>query len=400
MTRPAAPARLRSAGHHAAWAASQRRSLRRVLGGGTTYERIAVELALRCRAPTTVQSYNVKWSQFEAFCAREGLRALPATTATCAAYVAYLYTAGRVQPESVQPYLSAINAVHRDLFPHLDAGPAAGSIIHAVLRGWQQARAALPLGSPGARQPSRRVPLPASAARAALTAGVADAARRAAGDAELLPLAVLRGLVYLVLGFALLGRASTMASIKVDDVSLDAEHITIVLVKEKGKNHLPGGRRLQLSRAALPQLARLLEHWLARRAAAWVRAHADDQPPPRQHQLLFALPADRRADILAAASASCTAWLATACRHLGAEPPPGTCWSSHSLRSGGASAARKAGAPLEAVRHLGGWAATSNVVQHYIDPLYADDPGCGMYFNYLAPRSHPAAAPSQAVPPP
>eukprot|EP00873_Tetraselmis_striata_P040239 jgi/Tetstr1/460503/TSEL_005762.t1 len=66
--------------------------------------------------------------------------------------------------------------------------------------------------------------------------------------------------------------------------------------------------------------------------------------------------------------------------------PPLIVRSSHSFRSGGASAASAAGVPVPTVRWLGGWAVGSGVVLNYIVLGILDSAGARYSFGFLAPQ--------------
>lgn len=81
----------------------------------------AVRLLQGGRRPSTVKSYDHKWIKFENFTSQvqddagaPRLCALPASSQTVVAYLGYLLEAGTINARSLQPYLSAINAVHND----------------------------------------------------------------------------------------------------------------------------------------------------------------------------------------------------------------------------------------------------------------------------------------------
>ena len=141
---------------------------------------LAIEFASSCLSTATYSSYGRLWAAFEDFCAQRRLCALPATAGTVACYVASLAASGRWQPGSLQPVLSAINRVHRDLLG-VEDGPAQGALVTSVKRGWEARHAA----TPGVRSDVRR-PLPASVASAALDAGLALLPSVIAGNPELL----------------------------------------------------------------------------------------------------------------------------------------------------------------------------------------------------------------------
>eukprot|EP00873_Tetraselmis_striata_P019879 jgi/Tetstr1/440143/TSEL_028500.t1 len=81
-------------------------------------------------------------------------------------------------------------------------------------------------------------------------------------------------------------------------------------------------------------------------------------------------------------------WLSTTVRLVGAAPPAGTSWSSHSLRKRATSAANAIGVPLSHIRYQGGWATNSDVVLDYIDPNVLPSPGAWFFFGHIAPLRH------------
>ena len=85
--------------------------------------------------------------------------------------------------------------------------------------------------------------------------------------------------------------------------------------------------------------------------------------------------------------------LNTSLQHAGFRPPASVSWSSHSLRSGAASAARAVGFPEHIIAHRGGWAQDSAALgRRYIDPSTQPSPAAGMFFGRLA-----GAAPATAT---
>ncbi len=71
------------------------------------------------RRPSTVRSYHQKWIKFETFTAQvqddagaSRMSVLPASSQTVVAYLGFLLESDTISAKSLQPYLSAINAVH------------------------------------------------------------------------------------------------------------------------------------------------------------------------------------------------------------------------------------------------------------------------------------------------
>ena len=76
-------------------------------------------------------------------------------------------------------------------------------------------------------------------------------------------------------------------------------------------------------------------------------------------------------------------WLAKALELVGERPPPGLAWTSHSLRSGAATASNAINVALTKICHFGGWAQHSGVVHHYIDPSAVPDEANHFFFGWL-----------------
>jgi hypothetical protein len=73
------------------------------------------------RRPSTVKSYDQKWLKFENFTAQvqddsgtPRMIALPASSQTVVTYLGFLLGLGSIRAQSLQTYLSTINAVHND----------------------------------------------------------------------------------------------------------------------------------------------------------------------------------------------------------------------------------------------------------------------------------------------
>jgi hypothetical protein len=93
------------------------------------------------RRPSTFKS-NQKWLKFETFAAQvqddagaPRMSALPASSQTVVAYLGYLLESGTISAKSLQPYLSAINAVHNDFeYPP----PACGHLVKLARKGFAE----------------------------------------------------------------------------------------------------------------------------------------------------------------------------------------------------------------------------------------------------------------------
>ena len=103
----------------------------------------------------------------------------------------------------------------------------------------------------------------------------------------------------------------------------------------------------------------------------------------------YALPSDRRQrarDVPVRFAAACVdGWLQLALLSVGAAPPEGETWTSHSLRKGAASGAAAIGVLLDRICHFGGWSIHSGVVHDYIDPACPASDAAYAFFGWLLP---------------
>lgn len=311
---------------------------------------LAADLMSAVLKPKSVGAYASHIKLYFEFCAVEGVLPADATPDRIVRYIAWVARRGCHKAKTFGPYLSAINAFLRD---HLLEPVALGPFVERVVRGWRLRQYAL-------ESPELRVPLPADVALKIL--------RFAAATQDLFPL---RAAACVALNFLLCHRGGTSTGCLRGDLTVDGRHIT--LFRRVVKRGMPDDRVavLQISVEAHPVLAAVLRRYVRLQAA-----HC----PEATH--FWQLPGDEPA---AWTADTVTAWLAEACEAVGEEPPAGFVWTSHSLRSGGASAASAAGAPLPSIRWLGGWALGSNVVMDYIVPGIIDTPGGHFFFSFLVP---------------
>lgn len=357
------------------WAPEQLAHLRSILGP-SPLATVAITLASTGLAPSTVGGYSDNWAAFVRFCTSHNLCPLPASEATCILYVAHLAEKGTVQPGSLQPYLSAVNRVHVDTG---FVGPAAGSLLDSVRKGWEQRRA----DEPANLKPERR-PLPAPIALQALQATTPLLAAFHSG--EHMDASLFRALLYVGFGFQLMARADTDAHLAIQDLVLIPQRHgavwRIVLRHEKGRRRNAVRRTLDLPRSGIPaELSLALDSWTFIRLRAWAAAGV---PPPRPDSArsFWRLPGDA---LSRSSSDLCNGWLSTTLAHLGVSAPPGFVYNSHSLRSGAASAAAALGVQLKVIMYWGGWKSPNVVLKQYIDPTVTATLAGQAFFGWLAP---------------
>jgi hypothetical protein len=162
----------------------------------------------------TALAYRSRWRSFEAWCARAGRVALPATAQTVAAYLTHLATERGLKATSVDAHLTAIRAVHRGAGATAPAALTARKVVVAAQR-----REAARDGRYG---PRKAVPVMA-ADLPAIVAACDD--QTAAG---------LRDRAVVLLGFALLARRSELAALNLSDVEfVGGEGIAVTIRSSK-----------------------------------------------------------------------------------------------------------------------------------------------------------------------
>ena len=215
---------------------------------------------------------------FVLFCSERGLCALPAAPSTLVLYTAWHSERGSVQPQSFQPYLSAINTAHRHVLGEASV-PAGGGLLTAVRRGWLREH----LARPGV-QKDVTMALPAGAARSVLTRLM----RQAAAPAEQ------RAHTFLVLSFATLMRASSAFPLEDADIVDEPAELRVCPRRIKG-GQLSALLPIPKVFPAAPgsaYMAQAVRRWRSVRAGAWraqLHAHA---PGPEEPGSFWALPGD------------------------------------------------------------------------------------------------------------
>lgn len=314
----------------------------------------AAHLLAAGRRDSTWRSYSGKLQRFIDFCEhvvpQYGLppvAALPARPAYIYAYIGYLYEEGAVHAGSLQPYLSAINSWHADMGFEK---PAVGHIIQRLRHGFGDLEGDLNSASVASRRP-----IPASVMHQLL-----QLARNARYDVN--ARSVRRAATASVLAFAFMLRGDSLVQLRRRDVTISPQGMVLRLqVKTRSRSiattvHRPGADEVYLA----------VREWL------------DDLDGPDQ-ALLWALdPAS-----LDGFPSSCLGqWFQEACTFLQISPPTGELWSSHSHRSGGATAALSIDVPLPAIARFGVWDSMASV-QPYLDPSVGPSAEALLFFGHL-----------------
>ena len=100
--------------------------------------------------------------------------------------------------------------------------------------------------------------------------------------------------------------------------------------------------------------------------------------PARKHY--FALPGEDASGWTATRG---DAWVQELLNAAGIAAPPSFKYTSHSLRSGAATAMHSIGVHLTKICHYGGWAATSTAVHDYIDVAFPPSAAASRFFGWM-----------------
>lgn len=316
----------------------------------------------------TYQTYGSTIKMFLQFCAEEGLDPLDLTPVQAARYVAWLGHRGTVAAGSLQPYLSAINKLLQD---HGRPPVALGPLVAAARKGLKNRQSSL-------RPKDARLPLPAPVALSIL-----EHAERLVPDltwdnsSGLQLESLYRAMVAVLVNYIFFCRGETGVACQTGDLVTDTQHLTLFVRQAKGHHSDPQHQRpvLQIERQRSLRLTALVENYNVGRARLFV----SQQLPVPRHQ--WQLCSDEQP--LSWSAATVTQWLESALSATGNSPPPGFTWTSHSLRSGPASAANAIGVVLTKITFCGGWAKNSSAVHDYIDPTMQPTPAAHLLLGHL-----------------
>ncbi len=266
---------------------------------------------------------------------------------------------------NLQPYLSAINRFFVD---HLREPIALGPMVVAAKHGYKNLQVSL-------EEPSVRIPLPASAALQFLV--FAESLMSCPG----LYLIALRATLAVLINFCFCNRAGTGVNARHGDLGVDSSFITLYkrVVKGRQDGELTTAAQIPC-KGVFHRLAIILAVFFLEQHRAFVRASSSPT-------WLWQLPTDVAPSSWT--SHTLSTWLRDVCAEVDppVQAPPGFLYSSHSLRSGAASAANAVGVSLAHIRWLGGWSRTSDVVQDYISPAVQFSPEAFAFFGWLTPSA-------------
>jgi integrase len=292
-------------------------------------------------AANTHRAYDRQWRIFEAWCAEQGRKAEPASDATLAEYASALVTAG-AGVATVEQAIATVRRVHRDRGITQPDTRAARLVLRTHRR--EQASAGIQV---------RKAP---PAAREQLRAMVA-----ACPDG---PLGV-RDRALLVLGVVMMGRRSELAALDLADV-VEVDEGLLVRVRMSKVDQDAVGADVTVPEGSRPDTCPV------RAVRAW-RDLLDEQGIT-SGPLFRAV--NRYDQISARRMSGDGINRVVRAAAIRADLPGAERYSAHSLRSGGATAAARAGAHRNAIAVQGRWSKKSHVVDDYIQMVdkWKDNP--------------------------
>lgn len=324
--------------------------------------RASLRLAASVLAPSTGSTKSSQWNKFSRFCDIEGHVALPTSVGTLLAYIGFLFEEDRVHSSSVDHYISAIRTRHlREGHPDPCTGQHQRDLIRAFRRE-DDARGELH---------DVRAAIPASAIARIRVYGMAQPERsRRERDAALIEFQYL-----------LSWRESSGRTVQVQDVDVCLQianpratstfiRLTVRPRSLKGRSvrGAPASQVTCMRTDGLDPLGLQLRYSRYRSSALpsdlyW--SYDGDTPGPQ-------VVTQALQDILG---------------FLSIVPPPFCFYSSHSLRSGSASALILLGVPLPVIMQRGPWTSLRLVLNVYFDGRLHLTPEMEQYFWSLQPSA-------------
>ena len=312
------------------------------------------------RRPSTVKSYDQKWLKFENFTAQvqddagaPRMSALPASSQTVVAYLGYLLESGSISAKSLQPYLSAINAVHNDFeYPP----PACGHLVKLARKGFAELQGSSML------QPQQVTAFPAEHMFTIVRYGLRPNTSKHH----------IRVCACLAAQFAFFSRADsgvllTAINAQVSDTTLSINQAA----KNVARNQAAPSSRLS---SAIDDP----DNYFNKLQLRWkiLRNHRDSD--------LYWFFEDDSAS-LSKNSGIITEWLLLLLIELDIPTPPGVKWTGHSLRRGGASAAHAIGVSIAVIMAWGLWKSLASALL-YIDVSVRPSSEALFFFGHLLAR--------------
>lgn len=284
----------------------------------------AMEYAAKSKAASTVKAYQNDWQDFTAWCAEQGLQALPATAETVALYLTA--KADTVKVSTLERRLGAISQAHRAA----GHSPISTRIepLHSVWQGIKRTKGTVQQGKVPAKTDDIRVMV----------------------DTLTDSLLGLRDRALLLIGFAGAFRRSEIVALDVDHVQVTNEGLVITLERSK-TDQVGQGRKIGIPYGSYPATCpvRAYQTWLE---VSGIREGALFRSVNRHGQLQDGRLSDKAVALVVKRCAEAAGLDATM-------------YAGHSLRSGLATSAAAAGVSERAIMAQTGHKSVS-MVRRYI----------------------------------
>jgi len=267
------------------------------------------------------------------------MSALPASSQTVVAYLGYLLESGSISAKSLQPYLSAINAVHNDFeYPP----PACGHLVKLARKGFAELQGSSML------QPQQVTAFPAEHMFTIVRYGLRP-------NASKHHIRVYSGVLL------------TAINAQVSDTTLSINQAA----KNVARNQAAPSSRVS---SAIDDP----DNYFNKLQLRWkiLRNHRDSD--------LYWFFEDDSAS-LSKNSGIITEWLLLLLIELDIPTPPGVKWTGHSLRRGGASAAHAIGVSIAVIMAWGLWKSLASALL-YIDVSVRPSSEALFFFGHLLAR--------------
>ncbi|WP_420497434.1 site-specific integrase [Parafrankia sp. FMc2] len=278
------------------------------------------------KAPSTWRAYDADWRHFHAWCAQEGLGDLPASAVTVAGYIAALADAGYA-PSTIRRRLAAISVAHQ--LAHA-VNPTGAAEVSAVWNGIRRSRGVAP---------SRKAALDTSLL-SRVVAGLDDAV-----------LADVRDRALLLVGFAGCLRRSELVGLNTADL-VETDDGLVVTVRRSKTDQEAAGAQVGLSygsyRPTCPVRA-----W-----RAWVAAAAGAGVPLAGGPAFRGINRHGQVGAVRLYPGSVARIVQRRVAAAGLDPAD---FAGHSLRSGFATAAARAGVTDRSIMRQGRWRSAASL---------------------------------------
>lgn len=299
----------------------------------------AAEYAQASRAPNTQRAYRGAWKAFAAWCEAHGLVSLPAAPQTAALYVTHM--ADRAKPATIDVHIAGVAYRHREAG---HPSPFDHPRVQDVLDGVRRTRGTAP---------NKKTPAVSGIVRSMVTAVRLE---------DRSPYVADRDDALLLLGFAGAFRRSELVAL--DWVDLEERPEGLLVTIRRGKTDQRGaGRKVHVHRGADPALCPVaaLGRWRARVRGSGFGG-ADDAP-------VF-LCLSRSAWLRRMSAQHVALVVKAAARAAGLDAAR---FAGHSLRSGFATSAARAGRRLDTIRAQTGHRSLDMLAEYLAHDVPWDD---------------------------